>query len=92
MLDIKKLYCVDCKNPDLTIDRDFFGHGPLPMLWYCQGMYKLIPVEIIANILQLLKPGDFGRLFWDQGISICTNIGDQLTNKQFDYDTERGEG
>jgi hypothetical protein len=92
MLDVKKLYYVNCKNPALAVDRDFFAYGPLPLLWHFEGLYRLVPVEVITNILQLLKPNDFGRIFWDQSIPVPREIGDQLTNKQFDHDTDEGEG
>lgn len=93
---MKKFYYTDCKEAVLIIESDMFVFGPEPILWYNQGMYRLIPVALVANAIQLLDENEFGkpiiRFHWGCSVSIPQEIGDQLANKPFNHDAEQSKG
>jgi len=92
MLETKEFYYVNCEEPFFIIKLDMFTSGPLPILWHNQGLYGLISLEWVANAIRYLKDSNKSSdLFWIQTQSINPIIGDQLTNKQFDYKTEGSE-
>lgn len=100
MLDVKKFYYIDCKGLFFCITLKDFPYGPLPIIWYNQGLYGIIPIAIVTNAIECLK--NTKKVFKDdnidgvftsgQTIEIPQEIGDQLTNKQFNHQTDSDEG
>lgn len=103
MLGVKKFYYLTWKKSEFSLTLNIFNHGPLPILWHNQGLYGLIPVEVVANAIQYLKtkkvstppyPVNAARVefHWDQARAIPQQIGEQLFNEQFNNQTDSSEG
>ena len=90
---IKEFYYIENKNSICPgMSPEILNHGPLPILWHNQGLYGLIPAALVFNALILFQATKISFAFaWNQTIPIPQEIGDQLTNKQFDYNTDESE-
>lgn len=86
MVDIKKFYYISCNKLELTISNNIFNHGLLPILWFNQGLYGLIPAALIANTRPLF-PKLLFKFTWDQTIEISQEVGKLLSNQQFNGQT-----
>lgn len=93
-LNLKKFYYINCTKPFFSVSLKDFYDGAQPILWHNKGMYKLIPLNLVNNAIELLHDtkqfnvnGDF-IFMWKYIINIPQEIGDQLTNKEFNYQTE----
>ncbi len=74
----KKFYYVEAKTDHITVRPEDFPDGPLPLVWNNRGLYGVICVGIINNMIQLLsdlaslpkleKNQQGGRLHWDDAL------------------------
>ncbi len=51
----KKFYYVESDKYRIRVRREDFPDGPLPLMWFNQGMCSVIRVEIINNLIQQLN-------------------------------------
>ena len=93
----KEFYYIDCVESYFAVTLKDLCDGPQPILWHNKGMYRLIPLELVDNAMQTLEDtkqfsndGDY-VFMWDYTIEVPQEIGNQLTNKQFNHDTEQDE-
>lgn len=102
MIGVKKFYYLTYKESKFSLPLSIFNNGPLPILWHNQGLYNLIPVEIVADAIRCLEikgvskppyPVETARMTftWDQTIEVPPEIGKQLFNEQFDNQTDSNE-
>lgn len=77
-----KFYYVDCEKKYFTVLSNDFHCGSLPIIWHNQGLYRLIPIAMVANTIRYLEYSErSGDFFWDQGLEIPQEIGKQLFNE-----------
>lgn len=72
----KKFYYVESMKKQITVRPEDFPDGPLPLVWNNQGLYGVIRVEIINNMIQQLNDlaslpklesnQQAGLLHWDE--------------------------
>jgi len=50
-----RFYCVDTTKDTVSVKlSDFDTYGPAPILWSYQGMFSIIPEEVVKNVFDLL--------------------------------------
>ena len=95
-MELKKFYYIECSDDILSID-DIIeilkgDCGTAPILWYNEGLYKLIHPAMIANLsaiynvvynLDLAAPGDakIPGIFWDEAIDVPVDIARYLLSE-----------
>ena len=86
-MELKKFYYIECSDDILSIDdiieilKD--GCGTAPILWYNEGLYKLIHPAMIANLSAIYNvvcklsasSNPIGvRIYWDEIIDVPADI------------------
>ncbi len=81
-MNTHKFYHIETKKSSaFNVPLNFFKeHGPLPILWNCAGLFRIIPLERVANMYESLK--DYENLspiartkhvstfYWESGTDI----------------------
>ncbi len=87
-MEIKRTYYYNCSDKELKVSLKDFKDGPLPLVWFNQGMYGVIPASIIEDFISAAKDRaklpqldrkKCDALYWDQ----CTVIKPKIAKLLF---------
>ncbi len=81
MVSIKKYYYVETKTDEIKLNVEQFANGdPLPVVWNNRGLFRVIPLERVANKIELLKSlegstmidrnPNVEKFFWEEAVEV----------------------
>lgn len=54
-LDLVQLYYIQTKKDTFDLTLDMVKGGALPILWFNQGLYGIVPIELIHDAIRVLN-------------------------------------
>ncbi len=84
----EKFYYVQHNSSTMPVKTDTFEDGALPVLWYNNGAWCLVPVAKVQNIIDSAKDQEnlpvidrrkeAGNLYWEDGVQVSAKLADIL--------------